>query len=217
MSTILECTDLDHSYGKKQALKNISLTIESGKIVGLFGPNGSGKTTLIKMIAGMIHDENKCIRICGEPVGEKTKAVISYSPDRMVLGQDRKVSGLLDMYELMYEDFDRGTAEENLKKLNSCRLANGKQPTVVELPMPDTVVYEEQRLPASYANFYIANGKVIFPTYKCLNDTRAAYVLEECFPDREVIGIDSTDIVWGLGSFHCLSQQMPKENNKKIK
>ena len=118
MSTILECTDLDHSYGKKQALKNISLTIESGKIVGLFGPNGSGKTTLIKMIAGMIHDENKCIRVCGEPVGEKTKAVISYSPDRMVLGQDRKVSGLLDMYELMYEDFDRGTAEENLKKLN---------------------------------------------------------------------------------------------------
>lgn len=107
--------------------------------------------------------------------------------------------------------------QENLKKLNSCRLANGKQPTVVELPMPDTVVYEEQRLPASYANFYIANGKVIFPTYKCLNDTRAAYVLEECFPDREVIGIDSTDIVWGLGSFHCLSQQMPKENNKKIK
>ncbi|MBP1584481.1 MAG: ABC transporter ATP-binding protein [Lachnospiraceae bacterium] len=118
MSTILECTDLDHSYGKKQALKNISLTVESGKIVGLFGPNGSGKTTLIKMIAGMIHDENKCIRVCREPVGEKTKAVISYSPDRMVLGQDRKVSGLLDMYELMYEDFDRGNAEENLKKLN---------------------------------------------------------------------------------------------------
>ena len=118
MSTILECTDLDHSYGKKQALKNISLTVESGKIVGLFGPNGSGKTTLIKMIAGMIHDENKCIRVCGEPVGEKTKAVMSYSPDRMVLGQDRKVSGLLDMYELMYEDFDRGNAEENMKKLN---------------------------------------------------------------------------------------------------
>lgn len=100
--------------------------------------------------------------------------------------------------------------QENLKLLNSCRLANGKQPTVVELPMPDVVTYEDQRLPASYANFYIANGKVIFPTYKCVTDTRAAYILEECFPDREIIGIDSTDIIWGLGSFHCLSQQMPE-------
>ena len=99
--------------------------------------------------------------------------------------------------------------QENLKLLNSCRLANGKHPTVVELPMPDVVTYEDQRLPASYANFYIANGKVIFPTYKCVTDTRAAYILEECFPDREIIGIDSTDIIWGLGSFHCLSQQMP--------
>lgn len=98
----------------------------------------------------------------------------------------------------------------NLKRLNSCRLANGKQPNVVELPMPDIVVYEDQRLPASYANFYIANDKVIFPTYKCMNDTEAAYILEECFPNREIIGIDSTDIIWGLGSFHCLSQQLPK-------
>ncbi len=99
--------------------------------------------------------------------------------------------------------------QANLKLLNSCRLANGKQPTVVELPMPAPVIWEEQRLPASYANFYICNGLVIFPTYKCDNDTRAAYVLEECFPNREVVGIDSTDIIWGLGSFHCLSQQLP--------
>ena len=100
--------------------------------------------------------------------------------------------------------------QDNLKLLNACRLANGKQPTVVELPMPDVVTYEDQRLPASYANFYIANGKVIFPTYKCVTDTRAAYIFEDCFPDREIIGIDSTDIIWGLGSFHCLSQQMPE-------
>lgn len=100
--------------------------------------------------------------------------------------------------------------QDNLNTLNKCRLNSGKQPNVVELPMPDVVIYEDQRLPASYANFYIANDKVIFPTYKCMNDTEAAYVLEECFPDREIIGIDSTDIIWGLGSFHCLSQQMPK-------
>ena len=99
--------------------------------------------------------------------------------------------------------------QDNLKALNHCRLANGKQPTIVELPMPDVVFYDGQRLPASYANFYIANGKVIFPTYRCLTDNEAAYILEVCFPEHEVIGIDSTDIIWGLGSFHCLSQQMP--------
>mgnify|MGYP002525443742 CR=1 FL=1 len=99
--------------------------------------------------------------------------------------------------------------KQNLKTLKKCRLANGKQPTIVELPMPDMVFYDNQRLPASYANFYIANKKVIFPTYRCLADNEAAYILEALFPDREVIGIDSTDIVWGLGSFHCLSQQQP--------
>lgn len=100
--------------------------------------------------------------------------------------------------------------QENLKLLSQCRLANGKQPTIVELPMPDRVEWDNQRLPASYANFYIANDRVIFPTYKCYTDNLAAYTLEECFPDREIIGIDSTDIIWGLGSFHCLSQQQPK-------
>ena len=99
--------------------------------------------------------------------------------------------------------------QKNLQMLNRCRLTNGKQPTIVEMPMPDVVFYDNQRLPASYANFYIANGKVIFPTYRCLADNEAAYILEACFPDHEVIGIDSTDIIWGLGSFHCLSQQVP--------
>jgi len=99
--------------------------------------------------------------------------------------------------------------QKNLRMLNRCRLANDKQPTIVEMPMPDVVFYDNQRLPASYANFYIANDKVIFPTYRCLADNEAAYILEALFPDREIIGIDSTDIVWGLGSFHCLSQQMP--------
>ncbi|MBQ9637961.1 MAG: agmatine deiminase family protein [Bacteroidales bacterium] len=100
--------------------------------------------------------------------------------------------------------------QENLKTLNRCRLASGKQPNVVELPMPKPVVWEGQRLPASYANFYICNGLVVFPTYKCAADTKAAYVLEECFPTREIVGIGSTDIIWGLGSFHCLSQQIPE-------
>lgn len=107
-------------------------------------------------------------------------------------------------------DINYKPLQNNLKLLKHCRLANGKQPDIVELPMPAPIIWEGQRLPASYANFYLANGLVIFPTYKCSNDTRAAYILEECFPNREVVGIDSTDIIWGLGSFHCLSQQMPE-------
>lgn len=99
--------------------------------------------------------------------------------------------------------------QTNLRALSSMRLANGRQLQVVELPMPDAVVYEGQRLPASYANFYIANGCVIVPTYRCKADEKAIDILQNCFADRKVIGIDSTDIIWGLGSFHCLSQQEP--------
>lgn len=99
--------------------------------------------------------------------------------------------------------------QDNLKALKQMRLLNGKPLNVIELPMPDAVIYEDQRLPASYANFYVANAAVIVPTYRCANDDKALQILSACFKDREVIGIDSTDIIWGLGSFHCLSQQEP--------
>jgi len=100
--------------------------------------------------------------------------------------------------------------QENLQTLKTMRLLNGRQLNIVELPMPDPVYYDGQRLPASYANFYIANAAVIVPTYRCSNDNRALEILQLCFPGRKVIGIDSTDIIWGLGSFHCLSQQEPE-------
>ena len=99
--------------------------------------------------------------------------------------------------------------KENLDSLNSMRLQNGKQLNIVELPMPSPVEYEGQRLPASYANFYIANEVVAVPTYRDKNDDKALSILTSCFPDKKVVGIDSTDIIWGLGSWHCLSQQEP--------
>ena len=99
--------------------------------------------------------------------------------------------------------------QRNLKDLKHMRLLTGKQLNIVELPMPDLISYEGQRLPASYANFYIANHAVIVPTYQCHKDVEALGIIEKCFPGRKVIGIDSTDIIWGLGSFHCLSQQEP--------
>lgn len=99
--------------------------------------------------------------------------------------------------------------QHNLKQLQQMRLLHGKQLNIIELPMPDAVWYEGQRLPASYANFYIANKSVIVPTFRCDKDDKALEILQQCFPDREIVGIDSTDIIWGLGSFHCLSQQEP--------
>jgi len=100
--------------------------------------------------------------------------------------------------------------QDNLKLLREMRLLNGKQLNIIELPMPTPVEYEEQRLPASYANFYIANAAVVVPTYRDeQNDQKALDILSSCFPDRSVVGIDSTDIIWGLGSWHCLSQQEP--------
>ncbi|GGA91710.1 agmatine deiminase family protein [Puia dinghuensis] len=107
------------------------------------------------------------------------------------------------------QDENYDLLQENLRDLSKMRLLNGKQLNIVELPMPDAVVYEDQRLPASYANFYIANESVIVPTYRCDRDEKALQLLQECFPARRVIGIDSTEIIWGLGSFHCLSQQEP--------
>ncbi len=99
--------------------------------------------------------------------------------------------------------------QNNLKTLKAMRLIDGRRLNIVELPMPDPVIYENQRLPASYANFYIANKDVIVPVFNTRNDDLALGIISSCFPDRKITGIDSTDIIWGLGSFHCLSQQEP--------
>jgi agmatine deiminase len=100
--------------------------------------------------------------------------------------------------------------QDNLRAVKAMRLPNGKQLNIIELPMPDEVIYRGQRLPASYANFYIANSAVVVPTYRSEKDEKVIDILQQCFAGRKVIGIDSTDIIWGLGSFHCLSQQEPE-------
>jgi agmatine deiminase len=107
------------------------------------------------------------------------------------------------------KDVNHALLEANLKQLRSMRLLNGGQLNIVELPMPDHLEYEGQRLPCSYANFYISNKYVIVPVFNCKKDDKALQIIAQCFPERETIGIDSTEIIWGLGSFHCLSQQEP--------
>lgn len=116
---------------------------------------------------------------------------------------------VLTVVETDKQDENYGLLQQNLRQLQQMRLLNGKQLNIVELPMPDAVIWEDQRLPASYANFYISNKYVIVPVFQCKKDDLALDIIAGCFKDREVVGIDSTDIIWGLGSFHCLSQQEP--------
>jgi agmatine deiminase len=85
-----------------------------------------------------------------------------------------------------------------------------KQPfRVVKLPMPAPVVFAGQRLPASYANFYVTNALVLVPTFNDPNDRVALNTLGRLFPDREVVGIHSVELIWGLGALHCMTQQQP--------
>jgi len=107
------------------------------------------------------------------------------------------------------QDENYGLLQHNLDQLKQMRLLNGKQLNIVEIPMPDPVIWEDQMLPASYANFYIANNQVVVPTYRSDKDDKVIDIIGQCFPGREIVGIDSTDIILGLGSFHCLSQQEP--------
>lgn len=117
--------------------------------------------------------------------------------------------GLIAMVEPNRNDPNHARLSANLKQLGCMRLLSGKQADIAEIPMPAPVIYKNQRLPASYANFYIANDVVIVPVFGCSQDQVACRVLEECFPDRKIVDIDSREIIWGLGSFHCLSQQEP--------
>ena len=99
--------------------------------------------------------------------------------------------------------------QENLERLETMTDASGLRLDVVKLPMPSPVVFDGVRLPASYANFYIANGLVLVPTFNDPNDREALGILGELFADREVVGIHAVDLVWGFGTLHCLTQQQP--------
>jgi agmatine deiminase len=106
-------------------------------------------------------------------------------------------------------DANYAPLRDNRARLASATLADGRAPRVVGLPMPAPLHLDGVRLPASYANFYIANGVVLVPTFNDANDRRALAILAELFPSRRVIGIHAVDLVWGLGTLHCMTQQEP--------
>lgn len=116
---------------------------------------------------------------------------------------------VIAVYEEDKGDDNYEILKTNIRRLNRMRLQNGKQLQVVEIPLPKPLYSDGLRMPASYANFYISNKSVVIPVYGDANDQRAIETIGRFFPGRDVVGIDSTHIIWGLGSFHCLCQQEP--------
>lgn len=99
--------------------------------------------------------------------------------------------------------------KENLDLLKKLKLENGQKINIIELPMPAALSYQDQRLPASYANFYISNKYIVTPVFNDKNDDKALKILESAFPTRKVVGLNCVDVIWGLGAFHCLSHEEP--------
>ena len=108
------------------------------------------------------------------------------------------------------DDENHWPLEENLDRLRLARNAAGKPFEIVPLPMPPPIDFQGQRLPASYANFYIANSLVLVPTFNRVTDRQALNVLANAMPSRDVVGIYCGDLIWGLGTLHCMTQQQPK-------
>jgi agmatine deiminase len=116
---------------------------------------------------------------------------------------------VVTMVENNPRDVNHKPLRDNLRRLQAARDQSGKPLNIVELPMPAPVVFEKRRLPASYANFYIANGIVLVPVFNDVNDRIALNTLALLFPTREVVPIYSGDLIWGLGTMHCMTQQQP--------
>jgi agmatine deiminase len=107
-------------------------------------------------------------------------------------------------------DENYAALQENYERLQQFTDLDGNPLKVVALPMPSPLIHDGCRLPASYANFYIANSVVLVPTYRCAQDEQALQILQQFFPDRKVVGIDCTDLVWGLGAIHCITHEEPE-------
>ncbi len=143
--------------------------------------------------------------LIGGPVGDDTHGHIDdicrfVNPNTLVLIQERN-----------RKDINYKPLEENWERVQEFRLQDGSKPTVIPLPMPEPLYFDGQRLPASYANFYICNAAVLVPTFNDPNDRIALGILGELFKDRPVIGIHAVDLVLGFGTLHCLTQQQPVE------
>lgn len=148
-----------------------------------------GATNVIWLGSGIVGDDTH------GHVDDITRFV---SPDTVVTCVDADPSS--ENYEAL---------RENIRRLRDATTEDGKPLATIDLPMPGPVYFEGRRLPASYANFYIANGIVLVPVFNDPNDRVALDILADIFPDREVVGIYCGDLIWGFGAIHCMTQQQP--------
>jgi agmatine deiminase len=141
--------------------------------------------------------------LCNGPVGDDTHGHI----DDICRFVNSKTVVLIR--ETNNKDINFRPLAENWERIHDLRLEDGTKPEVVPLPMPSPLYFAGERLPASYANFYISNAAVIVPTFNDPRDRVALGILGELFSDRPVVGIHAVDLVLGFGSLHCLTQQQP--------
>ena len=121
-----------------------------------------------------------------------------------------RADGIVTCVERNRRDANHKPLAANLERLRGLRTTEGRRFELVELPMPAPVIHRRQRLPASYANFLVVNGAVLVPTFRQpRRDEAACAILRDCFPGRDIVPIDCYEIIWGLGTLHCLSQQQP--------
>jgi agmatine deiminase len=183
--------------------------------------------------AGLLLTTEECLRSdvqCRNPSmgrADYERAFADYLGVRKVLWLNRGIAGddthghiddlarfvgprrVVTVVEPNPADENHAPLKENWDRLQGMTDLDGSKLEIVALPMPAPVVFDGQRLPASYANFYIANGLVLVPTFNDVNDRKALGILADLFPDRDVVGIHAVDLVYGLGTLHCMTQQEP--------
>jgi agmatine deiminase len=195
----------------------IPLVLEGGSI------DADGEGTLLtteECLLSKVQERNKCLDRAGYEMAFKRYLGIQHTIwlKNGIVGDD--THGHVDdlarfvgpgrvvcAREPNQSDPNHGILEENIRRLNEAKDAKGRRLEVIDLPMPEPVEFQGQRLPASYANFYIANDLVLVPTFNDPSDRLALGLLAELFPGRRLVGIHAVDLVWGLGTLHCLSQQ----------
>jgi agmatine deiminase len=209
--------DLDNAIPEKMAEKlsiectSIHMVLEGGSI----DVNGSG--TLLTTEQCLLN-KNRNPQMEKRSIEEKVKTYLGVKNiiwlKEGIVGDDtdghiddiaRFVSHdtIVAAVEVEQNDANFEILKSNLETLNKYNF------NIIEVPMPEPVIYEGERLPASYMNFYIANSVVVVPTFSCPQDDEALDILQSCFQDRQVIGINARELVWGLGAFHCITQQVP--------
>ncbi len=212
---------------EKFNLKNV-IPEYNGKHVVLEGGaiDYNGEGTLITTEECLL-DENKQVRNPGFDKTDYEEIFRKYLGVKNILWLVKGISGddthghvddlcrfvnnktLLLVQEKNNDDENYKTLQENKERTENFILEDGSKPEVIFLPMPEPVIFKGQRLPASYANFYIANSAVLVPTFNDPNDKTALGIISELITDRPVIGIHALDLVWGLGTLHCLTHEQP--------